>query len=161
MDEPEALDGVILRQPMHPALRVGFVAIGLFCIGVTTLELGRALWPPSVLSLFFGAIVFGAWTVGGQFVLGGLAGRAQVWSFTREALTVTSSNVFGTQSERFGPGDVTGTEIRTIDWDSGPGSFAVVLHLRDGRRLETADYRDRRGAEIMQHRLARHFRLKA
>ena len=159
MDEPESLDGVTLRQPMHAALRILLVAAGLFCIAVSTWELGRGLWPISIATPIFGMIIIGAWTVGGQFLLAGLYGESQVWRFDGGGLTVEFSNPFARRSLRYGAAQVVDVGVHAIEWDSRSDSYAVVVSTADGQRLQTADYGDRRGAEHMRRRMVRHFGL--
>ncbi len=156
MDE-ESLDGVTLRQPVPTLLRVGMAVVGIFCIGLATWELGRGLWPPSFLTLFFGIILCGAWLVGGGFLSLGVFGDAQVWNFSPGRLDVEFSNPFRRRNERVLEAQVLGAQIRTSEGESGPDSYSVLLLLRDGRKLETSDYTSRAGAELMRRRIARHF----
>lgn len=129
-----------IERPYHGLIRALMAGAGLFCILVPAWELRFAFRELGWWTLFFGAIVAGAWSVGIPFLVSSVFGDSETWTFREGELHVERSSPWRRRSEIVSSAEVAHTEIRTIEWDSRADSYSVVLHLRSGGRLETPDY---------------------
>jgi hypothetical protein len=130
-----------IERPYHGLSRVLMAGAGLLCIVMPAWEFRFALREIGWWTLFFGTIVAGAWSVGIPFLISSVFGDSETWTFREGELHVERSSPWrGRRSEVVGSSDVAHIEIRTIEWDSRPDSYSVMLHLRSSGRLETPDY---------------------
>ena len=51
------------------------------------------------------------------------------------------------------PEDILAVAVRTVEWDSGPDTFAVEVTLRRGHKVGSDDFRNRAEAEALAARL--------
>jgi hypothetical protein len=149
-----------LRNDVPPVMRAVVGALGAFCIVMPAWEFRHAFLSPSILTLFFGAIVLGAWSVGGMLVKAALFGYAQRWRLKPGLVEIERRAPLRSDTLAVRPHDVARTEIITHTWESRENSYTVAVHLRDGRRLDAPTvYNDRAAAEALETRLRRALRL--
>ena len=132
--------GFVLRDRHHPAKRAGFAVFGLFAIVAPLWDFWPAFRAPSGLSLFFLAILLGAWAVGFALLAGALFGDATELRLRGGRLTLTRSNAFRTRTEILVPGDVAGIGVTEHDWEGRPKTYSVELVLGSGRKVGSNDY---------------------
>lgn len=123
-------------------LRAIFVGLGLFAIVAATWELGPALWPPSPLSLFFGLIVAGAWSVGLPMIYGGLFGESGRFTVRPGQIELAWETAFSAGTTVVPAGDVGAPEVVRVDRDGGPDVYRVRLPITGRRPIETPDLAD-------------------
>ena len=148
-----------IERPYYWLVRVLLAGAGLFCIIVPAWELRFAFREIGWWTLFFGAIVAGAWSVGIAFLISSVFGDGETWTFHDGELHVDRSSPWRRRSEVIGGADIARTEIRTIEWDSRSDSYSVVLHLRSGQRLETPDYSSVSKAEEIRAGIRRRLKM--
>lgn len=124
-------------RPMPMAIRLLLIAAGLFCILMPAYEFRHVFLHPSLLTLFFGAITLGAWSVGSSFVFAGIAGADQTWRFADGRLTIQNRNLMRQWQLVVTSRDIIQSFVRDNDSDSGPNTHSVVLQLQDGTNLDT------------------------
>jgi len=153
MDEIDS-DGRLRHDvPMHVAKRLFLGLAGLFCILVPTWELYRGVWPPNVFSPFFLFIILGAYAVGIPIALAALFSPAVRWIVRPGRIDILARNPVFLRRYRIGPDDVADFSLRTIEWDSGGPTYAVVLATMKGERFETRDFGTVGTAETFRDRI--------
>ena len=130
-------------------------AAGVFCILAPTFDLGRVLLPIGWWTLFAGAILLGAWFVGGILLAAAIMGETQHWQFRDGELILSRKSLLRRSIEIIRGIDVERTEIREVEWDSRANTFSVVLRLKAGVEFETPDYTTRDAAESLKERIGR------
>lgn len=148
-----------LDRPLPHVLRAVLGGAGLFAIVIPVWEFRHVFLHPGWISIFFGFLTLGAWSVGGAFVAAAVVGEDQRWRVGEAEIEIERRNLFRAFSTRLLPGDVVDTAIRETEWDSRANSFGVVLTTRDGVEFETAGFERRANAEAVERRLRRVLRL--
>jgi hypothetical protein len=134
-------DGLLRHSvPTHVILRAFLVACGAFVLVVSSLELHRGVWPFNVFSLFFGAILAGAFSVGIPMILVGLIGPTLDWTVAPGRIEIVLTNPFRRWVRRITPGAVAEFTIRESENDSGPSNWYVSLKTIDGKHYESRSY---------------------
>lgn len=145
-----------LVESYPTAIRLLWLAAGLFAIVMPLWEFKPWLWRLTWTMPFFAVIVIGAMLVGLVFVAGAVAGPSRHCRFAAGRLRIDSRSWLGRSSEILTGADIASTTIVTNVWDSGPDTYAVALVLKNGRRLETPDRATRSAALALEaeiHRL--------
>lgn len=145
-----------LSRPMPLALRLFLGAAGLVCVALPAWEFRQAFMQPGIYSLFFAAIILGGWIVGGAFIFGALFGEQQAWRFSGGGLHIARRSVFIAKTDTIHGRDVESIEVREIEWDSRPHTFAVVIRTKLGASYESRDVATRDEAAA----LAAHVRAR-
>lgn len=125
------------KRPMPAAIRILMLAAGLFCIVMPAYEFRQVFLHPSLLTLFFGALTLGAWTVGGNFVLGAIMGAEQNWKFSNGQLVVQNKNWLKSWAVNVDGQAISASRVHEVEWDSRANTYSVMLSLKDGTTLET------------------------
>jgi hypothetical protein len=138
----------------YPAIgRVLMAAIGLFCIITPAWDLRYALLEFGWWTIFFGVIVAGAWSIGFALLLSAVSGDSQVWTIENRTLRLERASPVRRRIDLIRAEDIASMEIRTIDWDSRPDTYSVVIHLRSGEQLETPACDTPEKADAMKARI--------
>lgn len=117
------------------AIRGLMATAGAAACVLVVMELGRALWPPTLLTLFFGIIVFGGLSVGCSFVAGGLFAPNVRWSFTPGQVRI-EAELFGRYEVHAFPKDAFGSiAVCEISGDSGEATFQLACILIEPARF--------------------------
>lgn len=140
-------------------LRLFFGAAGLFTIITPVWEFRQAFLHPNWLSLFFGAMVLGAWSVGGAFVAAAIFGEEQRWRVEDGKITIYRCSALRRWTTIALKADICETTIKETTWDSGPNTFSVVLRLKSGDEFETQGHEKRTNAEALEARLRQRMQL--
>lgn len=119
---------------MPRALRIAVAVVGAGACILVIAELGRALWPPSFLTLFFGIIVVGGLNVGLSFVAAAFLAPNVRWAFTPGSLTIETELSGRTDVHTFARNAFSAVTVREVSEDSGPNSFRLDCTLADPAR---------------------------
>lgn len=144
---------IVYREPFPPVLRVVLGLIGLMLVVLVPWDLAEILWPPSLFTLFFGAIVLGAFSVGLAFIAGALSSPETLFRVTPGQLLIDEKTPFGRRRHRLAAIDISAFEIVTRTWDSMADTFAVRIRTRDDRQFHLPDRTTRSAAEAMQREI--------
>lgn len=149
------------RIPVPLALRLFFVAAGLFVIAVATFELHRGVWPPNITSPFFLLLILGAWSVGGPVAWAGLTGAAVLWIVGPGRIVIERKRPFlRHRHDVFSEGDGMRLDVVEMEAMEGDSTWSVVLTARNGRRFETREFRTQVAAERLLKRIETTFASK-
>jgi hypothetical protein len=122
-------------------------------------ELWYGLWPPSVFLPLVAVIVLGALAVGGLFIAGAIFGYDQAWTIRDGSVVIRRrAPVFGSRRE-YRRADITAADVIRHDWSDGDPSFAAVLILATGERLEAPHLASERTAERISDEVRRRLGL--
>lgn len=145
-----AEDGTLRHVvPAPMGMRVFLVAAGLFVLTVSTLELWRAVWPPTLVGLFFTLILAGAFSVGVPMIVAGLLAPTLRWTVTPQRIDIALVNPFRGWRVSVGPGGVASISVIENSGD-GPSTFRVVLRTVEGKRYESRDYGSHAAADKLR-----------
>lgn len=141
----------------HPAFkRVILTLAGLFALIIAPYELWRGVWPPSVLSLFFGFIMLGGMSVGSVFVYAGLAAPSGKLVFRDGFLEVHQVFLRGTRSRFISAADIEAVGIEESVSSDGPNDWYAVIRAASHDPIGSRPLAKRESAE----ELAEVFRRK-
>ena len=150
-------DGILRHAvPTAMGMRMFLVACGLFVLVATSLELGRAVWPPTWAGLFFTAILLGAFSVGVPMIAAGLLAPSVRWTVAPRRIDIALANPFRSWRVSLGPGGVASIAVGEDSGD-GPSTFRVVLHTVEDKRYLSRDYGSREAAETLRRQMERIF----
>lgn len=136
------------------ALRIGLGLVGAFLLVVATAELWRGVWPPSIVSPFFGLILFGAWAGGGGLLLASLFGHDEVWLFEQGQLTIRKSLRRFRSLNQYRMANIADVSVKAVENDGAPDSYCLMLRLLDGTLLKSPQFGTRDKAERARALLA-------
>jgi len=138
-----------LERRMGAPFRAALATAGLFCVLVPAWELRYAFHELGWWSLFFGAIVLGAWSVGASFLFAALRGEAQTWRVSNGSVRIERRSPLFKALTHIARRDIASLSVREIEWDSRAPTFAISLTHKSGEVFETADYPTRIEAEAV------------
>jgi hypothetical protein len=144
-DEPLKID-----MQVPNAVRVMFILLGVFIMGIVLWELGPGVWPPNIFSLFFLFMIVGAMTVGKPTVLAGLFGYSDLWTIEPGRITIDRRNWFKSEKFVFVPADIDRFDVIEVEAMEGDNTWKVVLWAQGWKMFETYDLQSRAGAEKMR-----------
>jgi hypothetical protein len=144
---------IAVTRPLPLLLRIFLASIGLFAIVAPAWEFRTVFLHPGWITLFFGAIVLGAWSVGVGFVAAAIYGEDQSWRLRDGEIEIRRSNLWRSWTTLVRAADIRETTIKESEWDSGPNSFCVVLRLVNNEAFETRGFEKRANAEKLEARL--------
>lgn len=153
MHEASHTRELIYTQPFPALLRGVLALIGLLIIFFVPWNFGHLLWPPNLLTLFFGAIVLGALSVGYSFLAGGLNGPQTVFRVSAGKMVIEETTPFSSRRYDLTLADVKSTGIETRHWDNTPDTHAVRLETMDGTVFHLPERMSRKGAEDMRREI--------
>ncbi|MBB5744887.1 hypothetical protein [Brevundimonas variabilis] len=134
---PAPDDAIVVSHVMPTPVRLLFGGIGAAGTLVLLIELGPAIWPPSLLSLFFGVILLGGLSVTLAFMAGSALGPDQTWEIRPGQLTITYSLFHQTSVRTWRLADLEDMDVVSSAYDSDTETWALACRLPPGRRVET------------------------
>ena len=160
----------LVRQSLPWPLRLLLIALGLFVAGLPLWELGRALWPPNIVTPFFGIIIAGAAGIGFKVVATGLNGEGLEWRYPPGAVVVRRSSWRKHRETRLTAANVAAVEVRGGRSMDGDGVWRVVIvpkpsdsgllaASRSGR-FEAGDYGSEQYAQRVRDALLEHLHMR-
>lgn len=141
MDHEASLPDIHRALPL--GLRVLLIAFGVAAIGLPLWELGRGLWPLNIATPIFAVIIGGGATVGWFFILAGVRGEGQRWSFPPRTVVVHRSGWRSERETRLMAKDLVAVEVRRSDMSEGPDTWCVVLVPALDVRIDGIAFGDR------------------
>jgi hypothetical protein len=136
-----------LRDRHHPLKRSVLAGAGLFAIILPVWDFWPALHAPVGPSLFFLAILLGAWAVGGLLLAGALFDDSTELRLEDGLLTLTRQNPFRSKMQALTPRDIAAVAVKVHDWESRAATYSVEVVLRSGKKIGSNDYDTRITAE--------------
>lgn len=146
------------NAPVPPALRIFFVAAGIFVMTIVVYELGGGVWPPNIASAFLLFMILGAFSVGAPVAMGGLFGLESDWTIRRGEIVIDQRNPFRKQTIRLGEDDVLRFDVVEVENSEGPNDWAVMLQPARDRPMEMRRLQSMKGAEEFRAEVERAFR---
>ncbi len=143
--------------PTAMGMRIFLVACGLFVLVLSSLELWRAVWPPTLVGLFFSLILLGAFSVGVPMIVAGLLAPTLRWTVRPQRIEIALTNPFRGWRVSLGPGGVASIAVVERDGDGGPSNYRVVLRTVEGKHYETREYGSQEAAEKLRREMERIF----
>ncbi len=142
-------DNGVMRfnAPVPPALRVIFVALGIFIATITIYELGRGVWPLNITSPLFLFIILSAIGIAAAIVKGAIFGWDSDWTIRRGEIVIDQRNPFNKRTIRYGKSDILRFDIAEVESSEGPNDWAVMLRLIHDRPVEMRRLQTLKGAE--------------
>ena len=104
----------------------------------------------SIMTLVFAAISLGAIAISLGFIGAAVFGMNQTVTFDLTARTIThryETAVNALRTKRYSFSDMTKSEVREHDWDSGPRTYSLEIYFRDGHKILCGDFASRKEAE--------------
>lgn len=127
-DDPEEM--IRLGGPMPVFIRWMLTGVGLFACVMVVLELGRGLWPLSVLTLFFGFIIAGGLSVGLAFVVFGALSPDELWEIRPGCFTLSVTRGRHRLQRHFTPDDFEDLTVVRDDSGDGPDTWHLLARIR-------------------------------
>ncbi len=139
MDAPSPAPGeaIVLSHVMPTPIRLMLGGVGLGGTILLLVELGPPLWPPSVLTLFFGLILLGGLSVSVAFAAGSVLSPDQTWEIWPGRLTITYQSLGRTSVRTYPAADLDGMAVVSSAYDSDVETYELVCRLPFGRKVET------------------------
>jgi hypothetical protein len=144
-------------ERMHPGMRV-FIFLAGFVPFLAPYELlFRPRWH-SIGIVFVIALIIslGAAAVGIAFILGGVFGLNQTLcfdAFSKSVFYTFETSVTPVRRKRYAFSDLAQIEIKMMDWETKPPTYALRLLFADKRKVEMGDFATRDEAQDYINRL--------
>lgn len=138
---------LLLANSFPTPLRVVLGTIAAICAGLLVTELWPGIWPPTMLTPFFGLIVLGGLSVCGTMVVGCVFGSTMQVRLQDDGAHIVHVSPLGVRRERLNRGSLAGTSVERSARDDGPDVFRVVLVLGNGRTIRLPEMPSREAAD--------------
>ncbi|MGH6815183.1 MAG: hypothetical protein ACREC6_05725, partial [Hyphomicrobiaceae bacterium] len=102
------------ERTLSMPVRLLLGAAGLFCILTPAFDLREAILQFGWWTPFVGAIIAGAWCLGGIFLAAAVIGETQRWEFRDGELLLSRNSLLRRVTEIIRANDVERTEIREV-----------------------------------------------
>jgi len=110
----------------------------------------------TLVTLFFLVISLGAVTVSLGFIGAAVFGVNQIVAFELTARSIThryETTVNAQRTRRYSFNDIAKSEVREHDWDNGPDTYSLEIHLSDGHKILCGDFSSRKEAEAVLNQI--------
>ena len=104
----------------------------------------------SIMTLVFAAISLGAIAISLGFIGAAVFGMNQTVTFDLTARTIThryETAVNALRTKRYSFSDMTKSEVREHDWDSGPRTYSLEIYFKDKHKILCGNFPSREDAE--------------
>ena len=104
----------------------------------------------SIMTLVFAAISLGAIAISLGFIGAAVFGMNQTVTFDLTARTIThryETAVNALRTKRCSFSDMTKSEVREHDWDSGPRTYSLEIYFKDKHKILCGNFPSREEAE--------------
>ena len=118
-------------------LRWGLAVFGGVIVFVAISDLWRGVWPISIVTPFFGLLFGVALSAGGGLVIGALFGPDETWQIEPGHLTIRQSLRGNLARREYQLANFASVRLDVTDWDDGPPTYRVAVHLVTGKRLRS------------------------
>lgn len=104
----------------------------------------------NIATLFFLIISLGAIAVSFEFIGAAVFGMNQTTSIDLSACAIThryETAVNALRVKRYSFRDITKTEVREHDWDTGPRTYSLEFHFKDKHKILCRSFSSRKETE--------------
>ena len=104
----------------------------------------------NVMTLVFAAISLGAIAISLAFIGGAVFGMNQTATFDLTSRTIThryETAVNALRTKHYSFDDMTKSEVREHDWDSGPRTYSLEINFKDKHKILCGNFPSREEAE--------------
>ena len=127
MDAEELVHDLPFLWPIRGIL----FAMGAFAIVMPTWELWRGVWPPSLLSLFFGGLIAGGWFVGFSALVAAFGASGKL-VFRAGELVVHETYLRSSRMRVFPNSSISDISTRILNGSDGPDQWEVQIATTSG-----------------------------
>lgn len=148
---------LLFTERMHPGMRV-FIFLAGFVPFLAPYELlFRPRWHGIGIAFVIALIIsLGASAVGLAFILGGVFGLNQILCFDTFSMSVLytfETSVTPVRRKHYDFSDLAQIEIKVMDWETKPQTYALRFLFADGRKVEMGDFATRDEAQDYVNRM--------
>jgi len=146
-----------ITETMSTGIRVFLFLLGLLPWLAPYELLIKPGWTSfSLMMLFFVAISLGAIAISFGFIGAAVFGMNQTAVFDLTARTIThryETAVNALRTKRYSFNDMTKSEVREHNWDSGPNTYSLEIYFKDGHKILCGNFASRKEAEAVLNQI--------
>jgi hypothetical protein len=144
---------LIHDTPFPLPVRIVLCVVGAFFFVIAPYELWRGVWPPSLLTPFFGLLMFAGMSGGGVAMFTGLFSPHQTLVFRHGVLEVREAFPGRTRERRFALSEILVIEVTFHPDSEGPDTWRATIRTKGGlvftsRPFDTEATAQRHAAEF-------------
>lgn len=124
-----------LGLSMPLPIRIVLGSAGTLCCILLVKEFSPALWPPSILTLFFGFIILGGLSVGLMFVLSAVFGPDEIWKIEPGRIAIRRELRGYAEVFTYSPADFSSITVEVDTGNDGPETYFLLGELKQGLNL--------------------------
>ncbi len=147
-------DKIEITETMSTGIRIFLFLMGLLpWLAPYEFFIKRQWSEFSFVMIFFVLISLGAIAVSLGFIGAAVFGMNQTTTFDLKHQTIThryETAVNALRTKRYTFRDITKSEIREDDWDSGPRTYSLEIYFKDGHKILCGNFSSRPEAEDVQ-----------
>ncbi len=144
-------DKITITETMSIGIRVFLFIMGMLPWLAPYELLIKPGWTGfSLMTLVFIGISLGAIAVSFGFIGAAIFGMNQTTAFDLSARTIThryETAVNALRTKRYTFNDITKSEVREHNWDSGPRTYSLEIYFQDGHKILCGNFSSRKEAE--------------
>jgi hypothetical protein len=146
-----------ITETMSTGIRVFLFIIGLFPWLAPYELLIKPGWTGfSLITLVFVGISLGAIAVSLAFIGAAIFGMNQTATFDLNARTIThryETIVNALRTKRYSFNDISRSEVREHNWDSGPNTYSLEIYFKDKHKILCGNFPSRAEAQSVLHQI--------
>ncbi|HNA89171.1 MAG TPA: hypothetical protein PK989_07695 [Anaerolineales bacterium] len=150
-------DKIVITETMSTGIRVFLFIMGLLPWMAPYELLIKPGWTGfSLMTLVFVGISLGAIAVSFGFIGAAIFGMNQTTTFDLNARTIThryETAVNALRTKRYSFNDITKSEVREHNWDSGPNTYSLEIYFKDKHKILCGNFSSRAEAESVLHQI--------
>lgn len=150
-------DKIEITETMSTGIRVFLFIMGLLPWMAPYELLIKPGWTGfSLMTLVFVGISLGAIAVSFGFIGAAIFGMNQTTTFDLNARTIThryETAVNALRTKRYSFNDITKSEVREHNWDSGPNTYSLEIYFKDKHKILCGNFSSRAEAESVLHQI--------
>lgn len=148
---------IVITETMSTGIRVFLFIMGLFPWLAPYELLIKPGWTGfSLMTLVFIGISLGAIAVSFGFIGAAIFGMNQTTTFDLNARTIThryETAVNALRTKRYSFNDITKSEVREHNWDSGPNTYSLEIYFKDKHKILCGNFSSRVEAQSVLHQI--------
>lgn len=150
-------DKIVITETMSTGIRVFLFIMGLLPWMAPYELLIKPGWTGfSLMTLVFVGISLGAIAVSFGFIGAAIFGMNQTTAFDLNARTIThryETIVNALRTKHYSFNDITKSEVREHNWDSGPNTYSLEIYFKDKHKILCGNFSSRAEAESVLHQI--------
>lgn len=150
-------DKIEITETMSTGIRIFLFIMGLLPWMAPYELLIKPGWTGfSLMTLVFVGISLGAIAVSFGFIGAAIFGMNQTTTFDLNARTIThryETIVNALRTKRYSFNDITKSEVREHNWDSGPNTYSLEIYFKDKHKILCGNFSSRAEAESVLHQI--------